>query len=98
MSNVIDQVANDPSMTGFGSHSAAQIEALQKALAISQNYGTTAPNALSGGSALAVEDLDRTLKLVTHGLEHLKLWKDILKEKVPQTVHEYNVQNFFTAL
>jgi hypothetical protein len=95
MSNVIDQVANDPSMTGFGSHSAAQIEALQKALSISQNYGTTAPGSLAGGSALAVEDLDRTLKLVTHGLEHLKLWKDIIKEKVPQTVHEYNVQNSY---
>lgn len=95
MSNVIDQVASDPSMTGFGSHSAAQIEALQKALSISQNYGSTAPGSLSGGSALAVEDLDRTLKLVTHGLEHLKLWKDIIKEKVPQTVHEYNVQNSY---
>jgi hypothetical protein len=95
MSNIIDQVANDPSMTGFGSHSAAQMEALQKALAISQNYGTTAPNSLAGGSALAVEDLDRTLKLVTHGLEHLKLWKDIIKEKIPQTVHEFNVQNSY---
>lgn len=95
MSNIIDQVANDPSMNGFGSHSAAQVEALQKALSISQNYGTTAPGSLSGGSALAVEDLDRTLKLVTHGLEHLKLWKDIIKEKVPQTVHEYNVQNSY---
>lgn len=95
MSNVIDQVANDPSMTGFGTHSAAQIEALQKALSISQNYGTTAPGSLAGGSALAVEDLDRTLKLVTHGMEHLKLWKDIIKEKIPQTVHEYNVQNSY---
>lgn len=95
MSNIIDQVANDGAMTGFGSHSAQQMEALQKALAISQNYGTTAPASLAGGSALAVEDLDRTLKLVTHGLEHLKLWKDIIKEKVPQTVHEYNVQNSY---
>ncbi len=97
MSSIIDQVANDPSMNGFGSHSAAQVEALQKALSISQNYGTTAPGSLAGGSALAVEDLDRTLKLVTHGLEHLKLWKDIVKEKVPQTVHEYNVQNSYGA-
>lgn len=97
MSNIIDQVANDGSMTGFGSHSAQQMEALQKALAISQNYGTTAPGSLAGGSALAVEDLDRTLKLVTHGLEHLKLWKDIIKEKIPQTVHEYNVQNSYGA-
>ena len=95
MSTVLNQVANDPTMTGFGSHSAREVEELQKALAISQNYGTTAPGNLTGGSALAIEDLDRTLKLVTHGLEHLRLWKDILKEKVTQTVHEYNVQNSY---
>ena len=95
MSNVLNQVANDPSMTGFGSHSAREVEDLQKALSISQNYGTTAPNTLTGGSALSVEDLDRTLKLVTHGLEHLRLWKDIGKEKVTQAVQEYNVQNSY---
>lgn len=93
--DILNQVANDPSMTGFGSHSAREVEELQKALSISQNYGTTAPGSLTGGSALAVEDLDRTLKLVTHGLEHLRLWKDILKERVTQTVHEYNVQNSY---
>ena len=93
--DMINSVANDPSMTGFGSHSAHEVEELQKALSISQNYGSTAPSSLTGGSALAVEDLDRTLKLVTHGLEHLRLWKDILKEKVTQTVHEYNVQNSY---
>ena len=74
MQNIIDQVANDPSVTGFGAMDAAKVDALQKALSISQNYGTTAPGQLAGASALAVEDLDRTLKLVTHGLEHLKLW------------------------
>ena len=95
MQQIIDQVANDPSLTGFGSMDAAKVDALQKALSISQNYGAVAPGTLSGGSALAVEDLDRTLKLVTHGLEHLKLWKDIVKEKVVQTVHEYNVQNSY---
>lgn len=93
--DMINSVANDPSMTGFGSHSAREVEELQKALSIAQNYGTTAPSSLTGGSALAVEDLDRTLKLVTFGLEHLRLWKDILKEKVTQTVHEYNVQNSY---
>jgi len=93
--NIEQQVANDPSVTGFGTHTAKQVDELHKALSISQNYGTTAPNGLTGGSALAVEDLDRTLKLVTHGLEHLKLWKDIIKEKIPQTVHEYNVQNSY---
>ncbi len=95
MQNIVDNVANDPSISGFGSMDAGKVDALQKALSISQNYGSTAPGSLSGGSALAVEDLDRTLKLVTHGLEHLKLWKDIVKEKVVQTVHEYNVQNSY---
>jgi hypothetical protein len=89
------QVANDGSLTGFGSMNAGQVDALQKALALTQNYGSTAPGSLTGANALAVEDLDRTLKLVTHGLEHLKLWKDIVKEKVNQTVHEYNVQNSY---
>jgi hypothetical protein len=95
MQQILEQVANDGSVTGFGSMDAQKVDALQKALSISQNYGSTAPGSLAGASALAVEDLDRTLKLVTHGLEHLKLWKDILKEKVVQTVHEYNVQNSY---
>lgn len=95
MSNILNQVANDPSMTGFGSHSAREVEELQKALSISQDYGSNAPRDLTGGSALSVEDLDRTLKLVTHGLEHLRLWKDILKEKITQTAHQYNVQNSY---
>lgn len=95
MSNVIENVANDPTMTGFGAHSAKEVEELNKALSISQNYGTTAPNSLVQGGALSVEDLDRTLKMVTHGLKHLKLWKDIIKERIPQTVHEYNVQNSY---
>ena len=100
--------------TGFGSHSASEVEQLQKALGLGGQGGNatpagTGPNAgsnLSGyalqapgdftnGNALAVEDLDRTLKLVTFGLEHLRLWKDILKERVPQVVHEYNVQNAY---
>lgn len=95
MNHIVESVANDGAVTGFGSMDAKKVDALQKALSISQNYGTTAPGQLAGGSALAVEDLDRTLKLVTHGLEHLKLWKDIIKEKVVQTVHEYNVQNSY---
>jgi hypothetical protein len=97
MSNIIDRVANDATISGFGSHSVAEVEQLNKALSISQNYGEVAPNTLTGGSALSVEDLDRTLKLVTHSLEHLKLWKDIIKVRVNQTVSEYNVQNSYGA-
>lgn len=85
--------AENLSLTGFGSHSAEQVEELQKALSIGGEYASTTPGNLTQGAALAVEDLDRTLKLVTHGMEHLRLWKDILKEKVVQTVHEFNIQN-----
>lgn len=95
MDQILQNVANSTAMTGFGSMDSAKVDALQKALSISQNYGSTAPGSLAGASALAVEDLDRTLKLVTHGLEHLKLWKDIIKERVNQTVSEYNVQNSY---
>lgn len=83
------------SLTGFGSHSAQEVEELQKALSVGSDYATTVPGSLSGGAALAVEDLDRTLKLVTHSMEHLRLWKDVLKQKVTQTVHQFNVQNSY---
>lgn len=82
-------------MTGFGAHSAQEVAELQKALSVGGEYANTLPGNLAGGAALAVEDLDRTLKLVTHGMEHLKLWKDITKEKQVQTVHEFNVQNSY---
>ena len=94
--------------TGFGSHSAAEVEQLQKALGLGgqggtdpadaggfNSYANQTPGLFRDGNALAVEDLDRTLKLVTFGLEHLRLWKDILKERVPQVVHEYNIQNAY---
>lgn len=84
-------------LSGFGAHSAAEVNELQKALSIGSEYATQTPGTLTGGAALAVEDLDRTLKLVTHGMEHLKLWKDIIKEKQTQTVHEFNVQNSYGA-
>lgn len=82
-------------LTGFGSHSVQEVEELQKALSIGNEHATTTPGNLTGGAALAVEDLDRTLKLVTHSMEHLRLWKDIIKQKTSQTVSEYNVQNSY---
>lgn len=89
----LNQIPTD--MTGFGQAAASEIEQLQKALSIGSEYATQTPGNLTQGAALAVEDLDRTLKLVTHSMEHIKLWKDIGKEKVIQTVHEFNVQNSY---
>lgn len=84
-------------LQGFGAHSVTEVEELQKALSIGGEYATTTPGNLSQGAALAVEDLDRTLKLVTHSMEHLRLWKDVIKQKVGQTVHQFNVQNSYGA-
>jgi hypothetical protein len=85
------------SMTGFGQHSVQDVEELQKALSVGGEYAVDTPGQLTGGAALAVEDLDRTLKLVTYSMEHLRLWKDIIKQKVSQTVHQFNVQNSYGA-
>lgn len=90
------EIAGDPgNITGFGVHDAKEVDEIQKALSIGDEYATTLPGDLSQGASLAVEDLDRTLKLVTHGMEHMKLWKDIIKEKQPQTVHQFNIQNSY---
>lgn len=89
------EINQNAAMTGFGAHTVGEVEELQKALSLGSEYATQTPGTLSGGAALAVEDLDRTLKLVTHSLQDLRLWKDINKEKVGQTVHEYNVQNSY---
>lgn len=89
--------AENISLSGFGGHSVAEVEELQKALSIGGEYASSTPGQLSGGAALAVEDLDRTLKLVTHSMEHLRLWKDVIKQKVGQTVTQFNVQNSYGA-
>lgn len=89
------EINQNSAMTGFGAHTVAEVEELHKALSLGSEYATQTPGTLSGGAALAVEDLDRTLKLVTHTLQDLRLWKDINKEKVGQTVHEYNIQNSY---
>jgi len=89
------QINENNALTGFGAHGAQEVNELQKALSLSSEYASTLPGSMTGGAALAVEDLDRTLKLVTFGMEHLKLWKDIVKEKQTQTVHEFNIQNSY---
>lgn len=82
-------------LTGFGLQNAQEANDIAKALSIGSEYASSTPGSLSQGAALAVEDLDRTLKLVTFGVEHFRLWKDIQKDKVNQTVHEFNVQNSY---
>lgn len=86
---------DNTALTGFGAHTAQEVNELQKALSVGSEYATQTPGTLTGGAALAVEDLDRTLKLVTFGVEHFRLWRDIIKERTTQTVHEFNIQNSY---
>jgi hypothetical protein len=88
MSNVTNE------LTGFGQHTAEEVQEIQKALSIGSNtYGNTLPGSMTGGTALSVESLDRTLKVATNMLSHLVLWKDIAKEQVDQVINQYNVLN-----
>jgi hypothetical protein len=45
----------------------------------------------TGGSALRVESLEASLKVVTFTNKHIKLWKKIPKSPAYSTVEEYNV-------
>lgn len=70
---------------GFGVSSAKDVEELNKALTAGTQYPPT-----SGGSALRVESLEATLRVVTFTLGHIKFWKMIPKLPAFSTVEEYN--------
>jgi hypothetical protein len=44
----------------------------------------------TGGSALRVESLEGSLKVLTHTAHHIKFWKKIPKSPAYSTVEEYN--------
>jgi hypothetical protein len=72
-------------LNGFGSAPAADVSELSKALEAGyQVSGQT------GGSALRVESLEASLKVVTYTNHHIKLWKKIPKSPAYSTVEEYN--------
>jgi len=77
---------------GFGASSASEIEELNKAL----QAGYQRPPA-SGGSALRVESLEATLRIVTFTLQNIKLWKAITKLPAFSTVEEYNLLTNYGA-
>lgn len=70
---------------GFGIGSDNDIAGLQKALEAGyQISGQT------GGSALRVESLEGSLKVVSYTAHHIKFWKKIPKSPAYSTVEEYN--------
>jgi len=72
---------------GFGDGSAAELASLRKALSVGYSNPV---NGTSGGDALRVESLESTLKVVSFGAQHIKLWNDVVKLDAYSTVEEYN--------
>lgn len=71
---------------GFGNeHNPARVADLQKAL----EAGFQVSNQ-TGGSALRVESLEGSLKVLTYTAHHIKMWKKIPKSPAYSTVEEYN--------
>lgn len=72
-------------LNGFGTAPATDIQELAKAL--EAGYQITNQ---TGGSALRVESLEASLKVVTWSNHHIKFWKKIPKSPAYSTVEEYN--------
>lgn len=72
-------------LNGFGTAPAMDVTELNKAL--EAGYQTTGQ---TGGSALRVESLEASLKVVTFTNHHIKFFKKIPKSPAYSTVEEYN--------
>lgn len=72
---------------GFGTGSAEDIVALNKAL--EAGYGTDVAT-FTGGAALRVQSLESTLKVLTFQEKHCVFWKKIPKKPAFSTVEEYS--------
>ena len=71
---------------GFGIGSQTEIDELSKALEAGFQIGA----GRTGGSALRVESLEASLKVITYTSSHIKFWKKIPKSPAYSTVEEYN--------
>lgn len=71
---------------GFGISSQEEVQLLNKALEAGHEVN---PLNLEGGGAFRVESLDNSLKVLTYGDQHIKLWKKIPKTTAYSTVEQY---------
>jgi len=78
--------SSNTGMSGFGVGSEADISELNKALEAGFQVGA----GKTGGSALRVESLDSSLKVLTWSSSHIRFWKKIPKSPAYSTVEEYN--------
>jgi hypothetical protein len=73
-------------VSGFNFGTNEDVQALSKALEAGYQVGS----GKTGGSALRVESLEASLKVLTFNSTHVKLWKKIPKSPAYSTVEEYN--------
>ena len=79
-------------LNGFGTSTVGDVNELSKALSAGYQVSNQ-----TGGSALRVESLEASLKVVTYSNKHIKLWKKIPKSPAYSTVEEYNVLSQYGA-
>jgi len=77
---------SDTGYAGFGMGSQIEVDELTKALEAGFQIGA----GRTGGSALRVESLEASLKVLTYTSSHIKFWKKIPKSPAYSTVEEYN--------
>jgi len=75
-------------LDGFGLGTYQQVAELNKALAA--GYDIPATSGGVSGSALRVESLEASLKVITYQMQHIKFWQKIPKLPAYSTVEEYN--------
>lgn len=88
MNIVLPDLATNQSVAGVMGQS--EVEALQKAL--TAGYGTD-PATLTGGSALRVQSLDKTMFSTIQENKHFKLFNCLVKTNATATVDEWTEQS-----
>src|SRR4030042_131364 len=77
---------------GFGSATQRDVDDLNKALSAGQSINPPGGAPAAGdGFALRVESLERTLKVTTFKMQHVRFWRGIPKLAAYNTVEEHNV-------
>lgn len=78
-------------MDGFGMSTQQEVADLNKALTAGQEINPPGSVTAGDGFALRVESLEKTLRVLTYRMEHIRLWKMVSKIAATNTVEEHNV-------
>lgn len=91
--NDFQSIAASQGLSGAGTMTQGEADGLQKALEAGYQQGA----GKTGGSALRVESLESSLKVVTYNSSQIRFWKKIPKSAAYSTVEEYNELSSYGA-